>query len=122
MILAFLALLLIGGLGVILRFSLQHLLNNSDYSLPYGTICANLLGCFLIGVASHVFRDSDNLLKLAIMTGFLGGLTTLSSFALELLNLLRMNSFIYASIYWLIGSIASVALVFIGVEIAKLLS
>ena len=118
----FIALLLVGGCGVCLRYSLQSILNSSESDLPLGTILANLMGCFLIGVCSEWLKDSDSLLKLALMTGFMGGLTTLSSFGLELLNLLKGHQFLYAFVYWVLGSCISVVSVFLGIQLVKLIN
>jgi CrcB protein len=59
-------------------------------SVPYGTLIVNVAGCFLIGVVAHVALAAANFppnLRPALITGFLGGLTTYSSFAFETVKL-----------------------------------
>lgn len=60
--------------------------------LPWGTLAANLIGGWLVGVAVGVFQalpDLDPLWRLALVTGFLGALTTFSSFSAEVVAMLQ---------------------------------
>jgi CrcB protein len=60
------------------------------FAFPYGTLIVNVVGCFLIGVVAQTTLNVSTIspaLRLALMTGFLGGLTTYSSFALETVRL-----------------------------------
>ncbi len=64
-------------------------------TFPYGTLAANILGCFLIAAVTHVALTTTSIsptLRLAITTGFMGGLTTYSSFNLETTTLLRARA------------------------------
>ncbi len=66
--------------------------------IPLGTLAANLIGCYLIGVAVAVFHAMPHLdpyWRLAIITGFLGALTTFSSFSAEVIAMLELER------YWL---------------------
>jgi fluoride exporter len=68
---------------------------------PYGTLIVNLLGCFLIAAISHVAISTTLIsptLRLTLTTGFMGGLTTYSSFNLETTRLLQERA-------WLTGVI-----------------
>jgi fluoride exporter len=89
-------------LGAWARWGLGVALNASI--LPMGTLIANLLGGFLMGVALAYFINtpSHNDLRLFVMTGFLGGLTTFSAFSAEAFTLLQKQH--YA---WALGHIAS---------------
>lgn len=63
-------------------------------SLPWGTLAANLIGGYLIGVAVGVFQSMpqlDPIWRLALITGFLGGLTTFSSFSAEVVGMLMSD-------------------------------
>jgi CrcB protein len=76
-----------GALGTGARYLIGSLANERlGLSFPYGTLIVNVAGCFFIGVvmqtAVNVTSMSPNL-RLALTTGFLGGLTTYSSFAYE---------------------------------------
>lgn len=73
-------------LGAWLRWGLGLWLNGVWPALPLGTLAANLLGGYLVGVAVTVFHLNAELspeLRLLLITGFLGGLTTFSTFSAE---------------------------------------
>jgi CrcB protein len=77
------------GLGGCLRFVLGESLNRMLPALPLGTLAANLIGGYLVGVAIGFFTwraELSPLWRLACITGFLGGLTTFSTFSAEVLN------------------------------------
>ena len=77
------------SLGAILRWALGTHLNPLFPSLPPGTLASNLLGGYLIGVAMAFFASHPSLSpqwRLLIVTGFLGGLTTFSSFSAEVVE------------------------------------
>ena len=89
------SLLAIGGgamLGAWLRWGLGVWLNPLLPTLPLGTLAANLLGGYLVGVAITVFHINVELppeLKLFVITGFLGALTTFSTFSAEVVHLVQ---------------------------------
>jgi CrcB protein len=67
--------------------------------IPWGTLAANLIGGYLIGVCVAVFQalpQLDPVWRLALVTGFLGALTTFSSFSAEVVNLLMMQRYALA--------------------------
>ncbi|HEX6733970.1 MAG TPA: fluoride efflux transporter CrcB [Azonexus sp.] len=77
------------ALGAWLRWGLGLLLNPLFLALPLGTLAANILGGYLVGVAVGVFHLHAGLplaLKLFAITGFLGGLTTFSTFSAEVVE------------------------------------
>ncbi len=68
-------------------------------AIPWGTLAANLIGGYLIGVCVAVFQampQLDPAWRLALVTGFLGGLTTFSSFSAEVVNLLMQQRYLLA--------------------------
>ena len=74
------------ALGALLRWYLADRLNASFPQLPPGTLAANILGAYLIGIAIAVFLAFPALSpqwRLLTVTGFLGGLTTFSTFSAE---------------------------------------
>ena len=103
-------------LGAWLRWILALSLNPVHPALPIGTLLANLGGGFLIGLvlawaATHQGLDSN--LRLFLITGFLGALTTFSSFSAESLGLLQQGQFFWAFLHsagHLFGSLAAAAL------------
>ena len=77
------------GVGACLRFALGESLNRWLPQLPLGTLAANLIGGYLVGVAIAFFAwrtELSPLWRLALITGFLGGLTTFSTYSAEVVN------------------------------------
>ncbi|WP_063674410.1 fluoride efflux transporter CrcB [Dyella thiooxydans] len=82
--------------GAVLRWALGLLLNPLFPTLPLGTLSANLLGGLLMGIAMGVFAQYGALspaTRLFIGTGFLGGLTTFSTFSSETITLLLRQQY-----------------------------
>ncbi|HEX5057240.1 MAG TPA: fluoride efflux transporter CrcB [Gammaproteobacteria bacterium] len=80
--------------GAVMRWMLSNKLNPVLTTLPLGTLASNLIGGYLIGVAIAWFSNNPSLApewRLLIITGFLGGLTTFSSFSAEVVTLLQEN-------------------------------
>lgn len=71
-----------------------------------GVVIVNVLGCFLIGLVVAKFADYPTV-RASVITGFLGGLTTFSSFGLEALQILKgrglLSFVIYVSIHLILG-------------------
>jgi CrcB protein len=84
------------ALGAWLRWWLGVALNAVAPNLPLGTLAANLIGGYLIGVAVEVFSQQGAIpveMRLFVITGFLGGLTTFSSFSAEAVGLLMQSRY-----------------------------
>ncbi|HEX4844642.1 MAG TPA: fluoride efflux transporter CrcB [Geothrix sp.] len=97
---SFLAVGVGAALGAWLRWGLGALLNPMLTPLPLGTLAANLLGGYLVGVAVAVFAQHPGLApeaRLLIITGFLGGLTTFSTFSAEAMHLLTRGEYAWAA-------------------------
>lgn len=87
------------GLGALLRWWLGGLLNPVFPTIPLGTVAANLIGGLLVGLASAFFTHNVGLApewRLLIITGFMGGLTTFSTFSLEVVTLLVRQEYGWA--------------------------
>ncbi len=100
--------------GALARWGAGLWLNTKWAGFPLGTLAVNLVGGFLIGTALEWFgRHPDDLLKLLLVTGFLGGLTTFSSFSGESLSLLQRGEVLMAathSVAHVLGSLLAAAL------------
>ncbi len=93
---AFIAVGLGAALGAWLRWGLGAWLNPTLPDLPLGTLSANLLGGYLVGFAVAFFMQHPGLSpewRLLIITGFLGGLTTFSTFSAETVTLLMRGQY-----------------------------
>ena len=95
---AILAISVGASIGALARWGLGLWLTPGGV-IPWGTLAANLVGGYLIGVCLAVFQalpDLDPAWRLAIVTGFLGGLTTFSSFSAEVVTLLQQTRYALA--------------------------
>lgn len=87
-------------LGALLRWGLGLWLNDLFPPVPAGTLAANLVGGYLIGLAVAAFAQHATLppeWRLFVITGFLGGLTTFSSFSAEIVTLLQQGRLAWAA-------------------------
>ena len=96
---AFIAVGLGAAIGAWLRWGLGLWLNPALPELPLGTLSANLVGGYLIGLAVAFFMQHPGLSpewRLLIITGFLGGLTTFSTFSAETVTLLARGQYAWS--------------------------
>jgi fluoride exporter len=86
------------SLGALARWGLGLWLNGG-VGMPYGTLAANLIGGYLVGVCVAAFQalpQLDPVWRLALVTGFLGALTTFSSFSAEVVAMLGQQRYTLA--------------------------
>ncbi len=86
-------------LGALARWRLSLWLNQSAAVLPWGTLAANWIGAYIVGVAVVFFQSQtqiDPVWRLAVITGFLGALTTFSTFSAEVISMLQHGRFALA--------------------------
>ncbi len=89
------------SLGALARWQLAERLNGKLSMIPMGTLAANWVGAYLIGLAVAYFSDTPKLSeewRLLIITGFLGGLTTFSAFSAEVVGLLQQGKWLWAGV------------------------
>lgn len=104
--------------GAILRWLLGLSLNSLLPAIPLGTLTANLLGGYLIGLAMAVFAGHPDLApewRLLVITGFLGGLTTFSTFSAEVTALLQEGRLLVAGLAISVHVVGSLLMTFLGI-------
>ncbi len=108
--------------GALLRWRLGLALNHAGAWLPWGTLTANLIGGYLVGLvlawAHHA--DLDPLWRLMLVTGFLGALTTFSSFSAEVVQMLLAQRYAPALATAAAHLLGSLALTLLGIRSAQL--
>lgn len=111
-----LAVALGGAGGAVLRFLLSQWLNSADRSLPWGTLVANLSGAFLAGLllAWLETRSWTPAMRYCIQVGFLGALTTYSTFSVETVSLLQRGKLGLALLHVALNLLGSLLLVWLG--------
>lgn len=100
MFFAFLSIGIGAAFGAWMRWGLGLWLNPALPELPLGTLSANLIGGYLIGLSVAFFTQYPGLSpewRLLIITGFLGGLTTFSTFSAETVTLLMRGQYVWGS-------------------------
>ncbi len=111
-----------GALGSLCRYLLDKGIGKlAAIDFPVGTFTVNLCGCLLIGLLWGIFDHVriSNTLRLFLFTGFLGGLTTFSTFARESEQLLRSGSTAVGMLYVMMSNAAGIAMVALGFFISS---
>ena len=106
------------ALGALLRWFFSNHFNSLFPFVPPGTLAANLVGGYLIGLALAFFVDHPELppqWRLFVITGFLGGLTTFSTFSAEVVANLQEGRLLWALSTITIHVVGSVALTIMGI-------
>ena len=109
-----------GGLGALSRFGVQNL-DLFDKDKCFNTLVVNITGCLLIGILSGMFHywNVGRQWTLFVVTGFLGGYTTFSSFSLDALQLVQ-NGELWKVVFYvtisIVGGLCGCALGFYGIE------
>ena len=119
-----LAVFLGGGLGSVSRYALGRVVNEAWPNLfPLGTLAVNALGCFLIGLLYTLFEKHHIPpgMRLFLITGFLGGFTTFSTFGLESVTLARNGEVSLSLLNILISIVLGPGLVILGMLTAGLI-
>jgi CrcB protein len=118
----FIAVGLGGLLGCWLRYVLAALINPLFPTLPMGTLAANLIGGLLMGCTMGVFEHFQALppaARLLVTTGFLGGLTTFSTFSAEANTLLLREQYLWFTVHVASHLIGTLGLTMLGIFITR---
>lgn len=121
---AILAICIGASLGALSRWGLGLWLNTPGAFLPWGTLAANVIGGYLIGLAIALLQawpHLDPAWRLAVVTGFLGALTTFSTFSAEVVNLLTQGRLGHALVVAVLHLAGSLTMTWLGLRSAALL-
>lgn len=116
-LLSVLAVALGASIGALARWQLSEALNKTA-ALPLGTLAANWVGAYLIGIALAFFSDSPKISeawRLFLITGFLGGLTTFSAFSAEVVQFIQQGRWALVGMEILLHVGGSIVLTLLGV-------
>ena len=117
--------LAVGGgaaVGAWLRWGLGTVLNPVFPTLPLGTLAANLVGGLMMGLAMELVTRHSMLapeIRLLVTTGFLGGLTTFSTFSAEITTLLLRREWLWSVLGIALHVVGSLLLTVIGILIMR---
>ena len=106
------------GLGALLRAGFNFATVSMTSTLPLGTFISNMVGGYMVGIAVAFFGSNPSLSpewKLFVITGFLGGLTTFSSFSVEVVGFMQRGEMTWALGTALLHLVGSLALTFLGI-------
>ena len=110
-----------GGFGALTRYLLYIILPKGTY-LPCGTLIANFFGCFIATVVFSFFvlkSDTDSIYKILLITGFCGGLSTLSALSIELTVFIQSEEYLRAFFYILTSLLICIISVILGLALVK---
>jgi CrcB protein len=112
-----------GAIGSVLRYLIQiKCIHWFGASFPYGTLLVNLVGSLLIGFLSFFLVERivvSEELRLAILVGVLGGITTFSTFSLDTINLILHGNYLSAVTNVVLSVSVCLLACFIGLSIAR---
>jgi fluoride exporter len=109
-------------IGGIFRYLLSQFIQNKFLSaFPFGTMSVNIIGCFLIGFIFGLSERGNFTMewRLFLVTGFLGGFTTFSSFSNETVALLRDGQIWHAFLYIACSVVIGLLATFTGISLIK---
>lgn len=106
--------------GGVCRHLMQHIAGRFVPGYAAGTIAANLAGSFIAGMILSRLTGLSPEARALVLTGFLGGLTTMSSFALDMVVFMDARRFSFAVIYWLTGAVGCVLACLAGVRASRI--
>ena len=113
-----------GFFGAISRFLLSNFVNKSlnsyEFVIPFGTLTVNVLGSFIIGFMAVFFEKNINPeYKALVITGFLGALTTFSTFSLENIIMIEDREYFHAGLNIVLNVVLTLTATIIAINLFK---
>jgi CrcB protein len=117
-----------GAIGAMARFGLNVLMQRGAVALPWGTLAANLIGCFVMGIVAQLvaksqwFNDAGLIpdqYRLLFAVGFCGSFTTLSALVMEMNTMMQQNEIAGAFIYLITTMLGGFACFYVGAMLVR---
>jgi len=117
--------LIIGGaLGATARFTISQFIDKHfTTQFPVGIFIVNIIGCFFIGLIMSLLQNKfqlNEVFRFFLVIGFLGSLTTFSTFAFDNFNLFNMKNFTFLFLNLFVTNFLGIIMVFLGIKSVKL--
>ena len=113
-----------GALGALTRFGISKFANQFTVgNFPWGTLVVNFIGLFVIGFLFELFERTvvPSEIRSFLTIGFLGALTTFSTYGIETLNLLRGGEYGLGLMNIVLSNVAGIGLTVVGIVVARLI-
>jgi CrcB protein len=112
------AVLLGGAAGCLVRYFVTlTFASQQGLTFPWATLLVNLVGSLFMGIAAKLLLGPHGPIepwRILILVGFLGGLTTFSSFAFEIFTLIQAGRPLIAAVYWMLTNLLGITLLWLG--------
>jgi CrcB protein len=111
-----------GGAGSLLRFFISRYFNPLFISLPIGTLLANVLSSFLLGITLALLQEKfegNVWLQPFVITGICGGFSTFSTFSSETFDLMKSDNYHWALLNILLNVVLCIIFIAVGMKIIK---
>ncbi len=112
-----------GAIGALARYGISKYVNQvSSGAFPWGTLVVNFIGLFIIGFLFELFERTvvPSEIRSFLTIGFLGALTTFSTYGIETINLLRDGEYGLGLLNVVLSNVAGITLVVVGIIVARL--
>ena len=113
-----------GALGATARFTISQFIDKHfTTQFPVGIFIVNIIGCFFIGLIMSLLQNKlllNEVFRFFLVIGFLGALTTFSTFAFDNFNLFNMKNFTFLFLNLFVTNFLGIIMVFLGIKSVKL--